>query len=99
MWDPQWGWFTKLATLGIYGAFAWGLLFYPLAPYRPCDNGHYCDKRHQYREQADYDGFRRWETTLFATAFVVLMARLVEHTLRKDRETAAQTASSDQETM
>jgi hypothetical protein len=77
-WDPDWHWITKLLTAWILLLFCWGFAFYPLAPYKQCDGGHYCDKRHHYHSSDEYDAFKLWEAILFASGLCGTASRLVE---------------------
>jgi hypothetical protein len=88
VWDPDWHWISKISVLCFLGTLAWGLCFYPLAPYKPCDNGHYCDKRHHYHDSEDYEHFRRWQALLIVVGMVYGSCRMVEWGRRSDREKA-----------
>jgi hypothetical protein len=45
--------------------FAYGLIRYPDAPLHPCAEHGFCGKQGQAHTQQEFEGFDRWQNTLF----------------------------------
>jgi hypothetical protein len=58
-------WLPYLAVGWCITVFAFGLLFYIDAPFKPCDPGPYCGKSHQRHTEQEFSSFQRWQLTLF----------------------------------
>jgi hypothetical protein len=56
---------TRIIPIWCVAVLAYGLWMYPDAPFKACVDGPYCGKRHTIHSESDYQGFIRWQATLF----------------------------------
>lgn len=57
--------------------FLYGWFAYPDAPLHPCGQDRFCGKQGQPHTSADYEAFLRWQTSLFVTHPLALLAGLL----------------------
>ncbi|WP_228893339.1 hypothetical protein [Pseudoduganella aquatica] len=58
---------ARLVTGWCIVLLLYGLLTFPDAPFKPCQDGPYCGKGHVTHTEEEYQAFSRWQTLLFVS--------------------------------